>query len=75
MKVQAKIHVLGMVPGAVREVDGRQRRIRSLLAAGWLEQVDDAAEVAAPAARQELNVESVPWTDEGDPPPGSGSGD
>lgn len=78
MKVRANIHVLGMTPGQVREVDGRSRRIRSLIAAGWVEPAEAESEVTA---RVEATVPSVAagiaadLAAQGEPPPGSGSGD
>jgi len=71
VKVKARVHVLGMVPGDEREVDGRKRSIRSLLGAGWLEPVEDVEPepVVAEPVRQ------VAGSGEGEPQPGSGSGE
>lgn len=70
MKVKARVHVLGMVPGDEREVDGRKRSIRSLLGAGWLEPVEDVEP-------EPVVAEPVRQVDEGEgePLPGSGSGE
>lgn len=73
MIVRAKVHVLGMTPGQERDVDGRARRIRSLIAAGWLEPVAPAQpEAATPPV---VHPEPPEAHASGEPDPGSGSGE